>query len=417
MKRNRWGIAAAAVGIHICIGSVYAWSVLTKPIMALLGTTLQETSGAFSLAIFCLGMSAAFFGSFVERRGARRAGLLSTLFFICGLLGTAYAFYVKSVYLMYAFYGVIGGIGLGIGYIAPVSTLVKWFPRRKGFATGLAIMGFGFAALIAGPLMQSLYVAYGLSMTFLILAIAYGLVMTASSLYLQSPPDVEKPVAVEEVRATNGITISRAFRDFTAKEAMKNWRFYALWWMIFTNITCGIALLSVASPMAQEVVGMTAAQAAAMVGVLGLVNGGGRLGWASISDIIGRGVTYITFFVLQIIAFVALAQTTNAIVFQTLVFLILTCYGGGFATLPAYIADLFGTKALSNIHGKILTAWAMAGVVGPLLISWVRQTTHSFSATLYIFAGAFVVAMIIGIILYCSPNRYAEISECKDTNW
>lgn len=415
MRRNRWGIAASAVGIHICIGSVYAWSVLTKPIMSLMGLSLKETSWTFSLAILFLGLSAAFFGGFVEKRGPRASGLLSTICFVGGMLGTAYAFSVNSMWLMYLFYGVLGGIGLGVGYITPVSTLVKWFPARRGFATGLAIMGFGFAALIAGPVMQMLYVAYGLPTTFVILGVVYGVIMTASALYLRAPEAGEVEAFVPKVTDANTGTpvVHRTIRQFTATEAVKNWRFYAMWWMLFTNITCGIGLLSVASPMAQEVVGMSAAQAASMVGIIGLLNGAGRLGWASISDFLGRGNTYILFFAIQIVAFVALATTTDAFIFQGIVFLIITCYGGGFATIPAYISDLFGTKALSNIHGKVLTAWATAGVVGPLVISWIREATSGFNTTLYIFSASFVVALIVAVILrvYGSKNQQYEEQE------
>lgn len=415
MRRNRWGIAASAVGIHICIGSVYAWSVLTKPIMNLMGLSLKETSWTFSLAILFLGLSAAFFGSFVEKRGPRASGLLSAACFVGGMLGTAYAFSVGSMWLMYLFYGFVGGLGLGIGYITPVSTLVKWFPARRGFATGLAIMGFGFAALIAGPVMQTLNVAFGLSTTFVILAAVYGIVMVSSALYLRAPHEgeVEAPHMAPAMTDRGPIMVAKVIHQFTAKEALHNWRFYAMWWMLFTNITCGIGLLSVASPMAQEVVGMTAGQAASMVGIIGLLNGAGRIAWASVSDFLGRGNTYILFFVIQIVAFVALAQTADAFMFQGLVFLIITCYGGGFATIPAYISDLFGTKSLSNIHGKVLTAWAAAGIIGPLAISWVRETTSGFNTTLYIFSASFVIALIVAIILRMRGQREQYIEGAK----
>lgn len=396
MKRNRWGIAAAAVGIHICIGSVYAWSVLTKPIMEALGESLTLVQGTFSIAIFFLGMSAAFFGSFVERYGPKVSGLLSTSAFVTALWGTALAIEMKSLALLYAFYGVIGGIGLGVGYITPVSTLVKWFPRNRGFATGLAIMGFGFASLIAGPIMQKLYATVGLSKTFMVLGGAYLLIIVASAFYLKAPD--EEPQLVDYKAVENKIHRPQ-MKQFTAEEALKDKRFALLWWILFVNITCGIGLLSVASPMAQEVVNMTASEAATMVGIIGLLNGLGRLGWASISDKMGRANTYIAFFVIQIIAFLLLAQTTEIILFQGLLFLIITCYGGGFATMPAYLSDLFGTKALSNIHGKVLTAWAMAGIMGPLLISYLRQTTAGFSMTLYVFTALFITALLATLLL------------------
>lgn len=391
--KNRWLIALAAIGIHICIGSVYAWSVLTKPIMQSMGFTLKETTWTFSIAILFLGLSAGFLGDYVEKYGPRKSGLTSTCFFGIGMFGTAFALYMNSLPLLYLFYGVIGGIGLGTGYITPVSTLVKWFPNNRGFATGLAIMGFGFASLIAGPLMQILVSKFGLVQNFIILGCAYIIIMAASSLYLEPP------------REGNGGAAAVSFKtmltdnQFTAKEARKTWQFYALWWIFFTNITCGIGLLAVASPMAQEVVKMTPMAAASMVGIIGLINGIGRIFWSTISDYLGRSTVYVVFFLIQIVAFYALAETTSVFIFQMIVFIIISCYGGGFSCMPAFLSDLFGTKELSAIHGKILTAWGLAGIAGPLLLSWIRETTNSYSITLYFFSGCFVLSLIIAGIL------------------
>lgn len=403
MTRNRWGIAAAAVGIHICIGSVYAWSVMTKPIMAALGVSLSSVQWAFSIAIFFLGMSAAFFGSFVEHHGPTASGRLSATCFTLGLLGTALAIKIQSLWLLYLSYGCIGGIGLGIGYITPVSTLVKWFPKNRGFATGLAIMGFGFAALIAGPVMQYLYTSIGLSMTFVVLGLSYLVIMLASASYLQAPPTfAPEDLHMEKKQAPTPVSPTK---QYSAKEALHTWRFYALWWMLFINITCGIGLLSVASPMAQDVVKMTAKEAAAMVGIIGLLNGAGRLFWASVSDYIGRANTYLTFFILEIGALYFLSQTTDNFIFQGLFLLIISCYGGGFSAMPAFLADLFGTKALSNIHGKILTAWAMAGIAGPLLISHLKETTSGYNMTLFIFSLLLSSAFLVGCIVRFTSKK------------
>lgn len=395
MKKNKWLIVLSAIGIHICIGSVYAWSVLTKPIMQAMGFTLQETTWTFSIAILFLGLSAGFLGSYVEKHGPRRSGLVSTVFFGIGMLGTAFALSQHSLLLMYLFYGVIGGIGLGTGYITPVSTLVKWFPNNRGLATGLAIMGFGFASLIAGPVMQLLIAKYGLINNFIILGCVYMVIMTASSLYLEPP----KVPAVTEVKAKLAFLPENNQAQYTVNEAMKTWHFYALWWIFFTNITCGIGLLAVASPMAQEVIQMTPLAAASMVGIIGLLNGLGRIVWSTISDYIGRRNTYIMFFLLEIIAFYMLASVTDSFLFQALIFLIITCYGGGFSCMPAYLSDLFGTKQLSAIHGRILTAWGLAGIAGPLLLSWIKETTNSYSITLYFFSGCFVISLLIAVIL------------------
>lgn len=395
MKKNKWLIVLSAIGIHICIGSVYAWSVLTKPIMQAMGFTLQETTWTFSIAILFLGLSAGFLGSYVEKHGPRRSGLVSTVFFGIGMLGTAFSLSQHSLLLMYLFYGVIGGIGLGTGYITPVSTLVKWFPNNRGLATGLAIMGFGFASLIAGPVMQLLIAKYGLINNFIILGCVYMVIMTASSLYLEPP----KVSAVTEVKAKLASLPENNQAQYTVNEAMKTWHFYALWWIFFTNITCGIGLLAVASPMAQEVIQMTPLAAASMVGIIGLLNGLGRIVWSTISDYIGRRNTYIMFFLLEIVAFYMLASVTDSFLFQVLIFLIITCYGGGFSCMPAYLSDLFGTKQLSAIHGRILTAWGLAGIAGPLLLSWIKETTNSYSITLYFFSGCFVISLLIAVIL------------------
>ena len=391
--KNRWLIALSAIGIHICIGSVYAWSVLTKPIMQAMGFTLKETTWTFSIAILFLGLSAGFLGDYVEKYGPRKSGLTSTCFFGLGMFGTALALHLNSLPLLYLFYGVIGGIGLGTGYITPVSTLVKWFPNNRGFATGLAIMGFGFASLIAGPLMQILVAKYGLVQNFIILGCVYMVIMAASALYLEPPK--------ASTGGPSGINVKSILPDtqFTAKEARKTWQFYALWWIFFTNITCGIGLLAVASPMAQEVVKMTPMAAASMVGIIGLINGLGRIFWSTISDYLGRSTVYVVFFLIQIFAFYALAETSSAFIFQLIVFVIISCYGGGFSCMPAFLSDLFGTKELSAIHGKILTAWGMAGIAGPLLLSWIRETTNSYSITLYFFSACFVVSLIIAGIL------------------
>lgn len=402
--RNRWLIALAAVGIHISIGSVYAWSVLTRPIMNEMGFTLAETTWTFSLAILFLGTSAGFLGRFVEKHGPKKSGLLAMLFFGTGMFGTALALHLHSLTLLYLFYGVIGGIGLGVGYITPVSTLVKYFPNHRGFATGLAIMGFGFAALVAGPVMQFLTARVGLVNNFLILGAVYMFLMGASALYLKPP-----------VQKTGKAQVTRLQHGATAAEAVKTWQFGALWWVFFVNITCGIGLLAVASPMAQQVVGMDAAQAASMVGIIGLLNGGGRIVWSTLSDYLGRGLTYMVFFALEVGAFYLLAGTSDAMLFQLLVFLIISCYGGGFSCMPAYLSDIFGTRELSAIHGRVLTAWGVAGVVGPTIVSWFWEHTHSYTTTLTFFAGCFVLNFLIATVLKLHGSRSSGLVKTANT--
>ena len=398
--RNRWFIALAAIGLHISIGSVYAWSVLTHPIMADMGFTLSQTTWTFSLAILMLGLSAGFLGSFAEKIGPKKSGLLAMLFWVTGLLGTAYALSIHNLTLLYLFYGIIGGIGLGIGYITPVSTLVKYFPNRPGFATGLAIMGFGFASLIAGPLMQYFVAQVGLVDTFIILGVIYLVIMGASSLYLKAPQQ-KHPTRTTKDKSTMYVHT----HGMLANDAMKTWQFGALWWVFFINITCGIGLLSLASPMAQEAIGMTPTAAASLVGIIGIFNGGGRIAWSTISDYFGRAQTYILFFIIQIIAFYLLAETNSVLTFQILILLIITCYGGGFSCMPAYLADLYGIRQLSTIHGRILTAWGLAGIAGPMLVSYFHEARYGYTTALLCFALLFVLNTIIAIILKIYGKR------------
>ncbi len=396
-EKNRWLIAASAVGIHISIGSVYAWSNFTDPLINEFGWSAKQVQFTFSLAILFLGLSAAFLGHFVEKYGPRKAGLLAASFFGIGIFGSGVAVSMGSLPLLYLFYGALGGIGLGVGYIAPVSTLVKWFPDRRGLATGLAIMGFGFAAAIASPVMDSLIKSVGTANTFYILGVSYFIIMVASSLYLEKPPEGWLPEGFKEKQKQSKTTADLS--QLTANKAIKTSRFYYLWLMLFINVTCGIAILSAAKPLAQESIGLTTTEAAALVGVLGIFNGLGRIGWATVSDYIGRPNTYTTFFVLQIGLFALLPHTTTAILFQVMLAIVYTCYGGGFASIPAYIGDMFGTKQLGAIHGYILTAWAAAGLVGPMFAAWMKDTTGSYAASLTFFAGMFVVALIISIII------------------
>lgn len=474
--KNRWLIAASAVGIHISIGSVYAYSAWKMPLENILGWTSTNTSLAFSIAIFFLGLSAALLGRVIERHGPSKGGLLSAGFFSVGLFGSAVAVYLENIWLFYLFFGVISGIGLGLGYISPVSTLVKWFPDRRGLATGLAIMGFGFGGLVAAHLIdvfnppkeeivlsvemdakeyvdlqQSnpdqaeailsdlpelkefkevesqllalenqgeeetaayqvlkaknesfktvvLYEKSKIVTAFLALGIIYLLVMLPSSLYISPPP---AGYAEKFVLESNGSTKKVLnVPEVTAFEALKTPGFYGLWIMLFINVSCGIAVIATAKKMGYEMVRLSVEMSSLLVMGISLFNGIGRILWASMSDYIGRANTYVAFFAIQMIAFPLLANlTTSPILFMIVTFVILTCYGGGFASIPAYISDLFGLKEMPTIHGFILTAWSLAGIVGPMLNSYVYQKTQSYQQSLYIFGGAFVLALIVSLLM------------------
>lgn len=399
MNKNRWLMAAAAVGVHICIGSVYAWSVYVNPIKEQMDWTLTDVTIAFSVAIFFLGLSAALMGKFVERKGPKVSALISAALFGLGTAGSGFAIMMESKMMLYFFYGVLGGAGLGIGYISPVSTLVKWFPDKRGMATGLAIMGFGFAAAVWGPTIKVLITEIGIANTFITLGAVYFVIMASAAMYLEKPEEGYLPEGFKKKVEAGHKTIKTDLAMLGAHEAVKTPRFYGLWLMIFINVTCGIAIIGVASPLLQEVLGVTALVAAAAVGLMGIFNGVGRIVWASLSDYLTRPVVYIIFFATQAVAFYVLPSVTEIILFQFILYFIMTCYGGGFASLPAYIGDIFGTKELGAIHGYVLTAWAAAGLVGPLIISMVKDATGSYSETLYVFSGFFVVALVISIAM------------------
>ncbi|GGD38384.1 MFS transporter [Malaciobacter pacificus] len=399
MEKNRWLMALSAVGVHICIGSVYAWSVYVKPIQTQMNWDLTDVTIAFSVAIFFLGLSAALMGKFVEKNGPRVSAIIAASLFGLGTMGSGLAIMMESKILLYFFYGVLGGCGLGIGYISPVSTLVKWFPDKRGMATGLAIMGFGFASAVWGPTIKVLIEAVGISGTFFILGAVYFVVMFASALYLEKPEEGYLPEGFKKKVESGKKKIKKDLANLGLSEAVKTPRFYGLWIMLFINVTCGIAIIGVASPLLQEVLGVSAIAAAAAVGLMGIFNGAGRIMWASLSDFLTRPVVYVIFFATQAIAFYMLPSITEIVVFQVVLYFIMTCYGGGFASIPAYIGDIFGTKELGAIHGYILTAWAAAGLVGPLIISMVKDATGSYSQTLYVFAAFFVVAFIVSILM------------------
>ena len=400
IEKNRWLMALSAVGVHICIGSVYAWSVYVKPIQAQMDWTLTDVTIAFSIAIFFLRTyQLHLWVSLLKENGPRVSAIIAASLFGLGTAGSGLAIMMESKMLLYFFYGVLGGCGLGIGYISPVSTLVKWFPDRRGMATGLAIMGFGFASAIWGPTIKVLIEKVGISGTFFILGALYFVVMFASALYLEKPEEGYLPKKFQKKIKEGKKKLKEDLSSLGLNEALKTPRFYGLWLMLFINVTCGIAIIGVASPLLQEVLGMSAIAAAAAVGLMGIFNGAGRIFWASLSDYLTRPMVYIIFFLTQAIAFYILPSVTEIVVFQVVLFFIMSCYGGGFASIPAYIGDIFGTKELGAIHGYILTAWAAAGLVGPLIISMVKDSTGSYAQTLYVFAGFFIIAFIISILM------------------
>jgi MFS family permease len=371
---SRWGIAAAAVAIHLCVGSIYAWSVFNVPVEAAVPTFPKGASAyTFSIAIALLGMSAAVGGRWIERAGPRTAARLAALCFATGLVLGGVGVRTGTLWLLYGGVGVVGGVGLGLAYVAPVSTLVKWFPDRRGVATGLAVLGFGGGSLVAAPLAAFGIARVGVPVTLWGLAALYGTVMLLAAQVLRVPPDgwlpegwIPSPARAQALRQP----------AMSLRDALRTPQFWLLWVMLAVNVSAGIALLAQGSPLMQDLFGRTPAQAAAFLGVLALANAAGRLGWASLSDLVGRRAVFATFFAVQAVLFWQLATVgaTGAWgAFQVMTLVIFTMYGGGFATVPAFLADLFGARHVGAIHGALLTAWSAAGVAGPLVITRVRQ--------------------------------------------
>lgn len=391
MKKNKWLIALSAIAIHLSIGGAYAYSVYKNPITTQLGWSMTNVTIAFTIMMGLAGFAAALFGSFVEKQGPRKSAMLAAVLFGLGQAGAGVAIAMDSVVLYWCTYGLLSGLGMGIGYIAPVSTLVKWFPDRRGLATGMAVLGFGAGSLITAPVATNLMEAVGISNTYFILGISYFVLMFLGASYI-APPKAEGSLNVSKYDTT-----SKALAQMSARQAVKTKNFWMLWSMHLINVTAGLMMISVASPMAQEVVGLSVAGAATMVGLMGLFNGGGRLIWAAASDYIGRQNVFIIFFVIQLVAFVTLPFTTNILLFQVFIFLVVSCYGGGFSNLPAFASDLFGTKQLGVIHGYLLTTWSLGGIFGPLIVSSIYNSAGSYIPVFYTFSVLISISLCISL--------------------
>ncbi len=416
-NKNRWLIALSAIAIHISIGSTYAYSVYTKPIGESIGWKATEVTLAFTIAIVFLGLSAATFGRMVEKIGPRKSATIAAVLFSTGQVGAGFAVANEILPLFHIMYGVVGGVGLGIGYISPVSTLVKWFPDRRGLATGMAVFGFGAGALITSPIAARLIESVGVHTTFYILGTCYFILMLSGASYITRPPQGWAPNVQAVVKESNTKKLKEDLAQLTANEAIKTKRFWLLWGMIFINISSGIMIISVASPLSQEMVGLNVAAAASMVGLMGIFNGGGRIGWSSASDYIQRPTVFLIFFSIQIFAFLTLPHVTNVILFQILIFSIMTVYGGGFATLPAFIGDIFGTKELGAIHGYILTAWSLAGVVGPIVVSYIHDSTGTYTPAFLVFTILLVVALFLTILIRYDIQKVKNHKKTKELNF
>lgn len=394
-KTKRYIIATAGILLHLMLGSTYAWSVYRNPILQETGWDQAPVAFAFSLAIFCLGLSAAFMGNLVEQYGPRLTGTVSAILYASGNMLTGLAIDRKEIWLLYIGYGVIGGLGLGAGYITPISTIIKWFPDKRGMATGFAIMGFGFASLLTSPIAQWLIETEGLVATFYLLGLIYLIVMLFASQLIIKPTAAEIAI-LDKKRLQNN---SYLIEGMTAKEALKTKSFYCLWVILFINITCGLGLISVVAPMAQDLTGMSPEMSAIVVGAMGIFNGFGRLVWASLSDYIGRRVTVILLFLVSIIMTISLIFAHRSLIFMISIATLMTCYGAGFSLIPPYLSDLFGAKELATLHGYILTAWAIAALTGPMLLSITVEWTHNYLLTLCVFIVLYILGLMVALRL------------------
>jgi MFS family permease len=436
MGYSRWLVPPAALSIHLAIGQAYAFSVFNLPMTKLIGITksapddwkLTELGWIFTLAIVFLGLSSAATGRWLEDVGPRKAMFVAACCFGGGFVVSSFGVSIHNIWLVYLGYGVLGGCGLGIGYISPVSTLIKWFPDRPGMATGMAIMGFGGAAFIASPLSVFLMRHFsspssvGVAQTFLALGIIYFVFMMFGVVTVRLPAPGWTPAGyVVPTQSRKLVTTSNVAVD----QAMRTPQFYLLWWVLCLNVTAGIGVLGQASAMSQEMFPgrVTPLAAAGFVGLMSLFNMGGRFCWASLSDYIGRKATYAVFFLLGIALYICVPTTgrLGSVGLFVLCFLIIiSMYGGGFATIPAYLRDVFGTMHVGAIHGRLLTAWSAAGVFGPVIVNYMRayQIAHgvpkaqAYNVTMYVMAGLLVIGFLCNLAMKAVDRRHhARIGE------
>jgi MFS family permease len=427
---SRWMVPPAALCVHLCIGQAYAFSVFNLPMTKLLGITtstpgdwkLTELGWIFSLAIVFLGLSAALSGTWLDRVGPRKAMFTAAVCFGGGFLISAVGVALHELWIIFLGYGVVGGCGLGIGYISPVKTLITWFPDRPGMATGMAIMGFGGGALIASPLSVWLIHEFstpthvGVAETFAVMGLIYFCFMTIGAAIVRVPAPGWRPAAYTPPSQPRSLVTNA---NVHVNQALKTPQFYLLWGVLCLNVTAGIGVIGQASAMSQEMFPgkVTAVAAAGFVGLMSLANMAGRIFWASTSDYLGRRNTYMVFFGLGIILY-ALVPTTGQMgsvaLFALAYCVIISMYGGGFATIPAYLKDIFGVNYVGAIHGRLLTAWAAAGVFGPVLVNYIRQyqvdhgvaKADAYTVTMYIMAGLLFVGFLCNYFMTSVDGRH-----------
>lgn len=392
---RRWGIALAGILMQMALGAVYAWSVFRTPLVKQFHWTISQVTFAFTLCIFVLGFAAFFGGLWLNRKGPRPVALTGG--FLYGLGVFLVCFSANKLWWLYLSYGVIGGIGLGFGYIVPIAVLVKWFPDKRGLITGVAVGGFGAGALVTAPVATRLIQAVGVLHTFAWLGVAYLIVTMVTGWFMQNPPAGYTPAGW-----TPSATLAkqRSTSDYQLGGALKTWQWWALWLILFLNTTAGISIISQESPMFQEIAQVTAIVAAGMVGVASIGNAVGRVFWAWVSDSMTRRWTFIAMYLFQAILFWIMPNVSSATLLTVLTFVILMCYGGGFGTMPAFAADYFGSKNVGPIYGLMLTAWGFASAFGPLLIAHLRQIGSSYAFGLHVIAALLLLSTVVPLIVH-----------------
>jgi OFA family oxalate/formate antiporter-like MFS transporter len=380
--------------MQVAFGAVYAWSVFRIPLMKAHGWTIPEVTLAFELTIFVLGFASFAGGIWMKRSGPRLVAFTAAVLYGVGTMLAGRASTLTALYLSY---GVIAGSGLGLGYIVPIATLVRWFPDKRGMITGLAVAGFGAGALVTAPVANMLMSRVGVAHTFEILGLTYLVIVFACASWLQNP---KTESAFAGYGAANARPGTGPAPNFSFRQALGTWQWYALWLTLFLNTSAGIAIISQAAPMAQEIANVSAATAADLVGLISIGNGSGRLLWAWLSDSIGRRTVFLIMFLVQAAAFFVLANVHQFATLSVLAFVILLCYGGGFGTMPAFAADYFGAKQIGSIYGLMLTAWGFAAMFSPTLVATARQATGHYDRALSLLALAMLLSAIVPLLLH-----------------
>jgi len=380
--------------MQMALGAVYAWSVFRTPLVKAFHWTISQVTLTFTICIFVMGFAAFLGGLWLNKKGPRPVALAGGVLYSLGVFLASYS--ANSLHWLYFSYGLLGGIGLGFGYIVPIAVLVKWFPDKRGLITGVAVGGFGAGALVTAPVATQLIGSVGVLHTFAYLGVGYFVVLMITGLFMQNPPAGYVPAGWTPTQTQ---VKQRVLEDYTLGRALGSWQWWALWLVLFLNTTAGISVISQESPMFQEIAKVTAVVAAGMVGIASIGNAVGRVFWAWVSDGLTRRWTFVVMYVCQAGLFWAMPYIGDATFLTVLTFIILMCYGGGFGTMPAFATDYFGPRNIGPIYGLMLTAWGFASAFGPLLIAHLRQSGTSFAHGLHVIAAIMLVSIVVPVIV------------------